>query len=407
MDAENVELLRIAIENGMIDTNTIIAQVKMNERKKFIDMHESKIWQGAGGMWYTYLHDEQKGRKLVKRKTKDDIYDEIVKYYKSQKDEPTIRAVFDEWISGKLKYNEIQKQTYDRYITDFNRYFVNNESFKDYADRKIRYICEDDLEEFIKITISCMRLTQKAYSNLRTLINGIFKYAKKKGYTSLSISTFIGDLDLSRRSFRKNIKDKDAEVYQEAEAEKLSEYLREQSGDLKCLGLLLTFETGMRIGELCGLKPDDISGKYIHICRTEVKLRDDDGNWVTEIKEYPKSEAGDRYIIISDSAKETLGLIMQARTNGEYLFTCGSKRIRSHSFRQKLRVVCKELDIRYRSNHKIRKTYGTMLIDNGVDDSIVAEQMGHTDIATTRRYYYFSNKSEDKKREQINHAVIL
>ena len=259
MDAENVELLRIAIENGMIDTNTIIAQVKMNERKKFIDMHESKIWQGAGGMWYTYLHDEQKGRKLVKRRTKDDIYDEIVKYYKSQKDEPTIRAVFDEWISGKLKYNEIQKQTYDRYVTDFNRYFVNNESFKDYADRKIRYICEDDLEEFIKITISCMRLTQKAYSNLRTLINGIFKYAKKKGYTSLSISTFIGDLDLSRRSFKKNIKDKDAEVYQEAEAEKLSEYLREQSGDLKCLGLLLTFETGMRIGELCGLKPDDIS----------------------------------------------------------------------------------------------------------------------------------------------------
>lgn len=407
MDAENVELLRIAIENGMIDTNTIIAQVKMNERKKFIDMHESKIWQGSGGMWYTYLHDEQKGRKLVKRKTKDDIYDEIVKYYKSQKDEPTIRIVFDEWIFGKLKYNEIQKQTYDRYVTDFNRYFVNNESFKDYADRKIRHICEDDLEEFIKITISCMRLTQKAYSNLRTLINGIFKYAKKKGYTSLSISTFIGDLDLSRRSFKKNIKDKDAEVYQEAEAEKLSEYLREQSGDLKCLGLLLTFETGMRIGELCGLKPDDISGKYIHICRTEVKLRDDDGNWVTEIKEYPKSEAGDRYIIISDSAKETLGLIMQARTNGEYLFTCGSKRIRSHSFRQKLRVVCKELDIRYRSNHKIRKTYGTMLIDNGVDDSIVAEQMGHTDIATTRRYYYFSNKSEDKKREQINHAVIL
>ena len=53
MDAENVELLRIAIENGMIDTNTIIAQGKMNERKKFIDMHESKIWQGGGGMWYT------------------------------------------------------------------------------------------------------------------------------------------------------------------------------------------------------------------------------------------------------------------------------------------------------------------------------------------------------------------
>ena len=73
--------------------------------------------------------------------------------------------------------------------------------------------------------------------------------------------------------------------------------------------------------------------------------------------------------------------------------------------RRKLMRCCEKAGVQYKSNHKIRKTYGTMLIDGGVDDSIVAEQMGHTDISTTRKYYYFSNKSEEKKREQIIRAM--
>ena len=33
------------------------------------------------------------------------------------------------------------------------------------------------------------------------------------------------------------------------------------------------------------------------------------------------------------------------------------------------------------------------------------EQMGHSDIATTRRYYYFSVKNEKNKLSQIAQAV--
>ena len=46
-----------------------------------------------------------------------------------------------------------------------------------------------------------------------------------------------------------------------------------------------------------------------------------------------------------------------------------------------------------------------MLLDGGVDDSLVAEQMGHTDVSTTRKYYYFSTKDEEKKRSQIANAI--
>ncbi len=55
--------------------------------------------------------------------------------------------------------------------------------------------------------------------------------------------------------------------------------------------------------------------------------------------------------------------------------------------------------------HKIRKTYGTTLLDSDVDEKFVMEQMGHTDIATTKKYYYFSNKSTENKVKQINSAI--
>ena len=81
------------------------------------------------------------------------------------------------------------------------------------------------------------------------------------------------------------------------------------------------------------------------------------------------------------------------------------KRIRENTFNKRLSRVCEELRIEHRTSHKIRKTYGTTLLDCGVNESTVSEQLGHTDISTTRKYYYFSNKNTETKLKQINNAV--
>jgi len=69
------------------------------------------------------------------------------------------------------------------------------------------------------------------------------------------------------------------------------------------------------------------------------------------------------------------------------------------------RLVCDKLGLSRRSSHKIRKTYGTTLLDAKVDDALVAKQMGHKDVATTRKLYYFCNASEDSKRQQVAQAI--
>lgn len=50
------ELLKLALEDGIVDINTITKQIEMNERKKYLEMHKYEIWQGEkDNKWYTYL----------------------------------------------------------------------------------------------------------------------------------------------------------------------------------------------------------------------------------------------------------------------------------------------------------------------------------------------------------------
>ena len=93
-----------------------------------------------------------------------------------------LRDIFKEWSSQKFECGEIQKQTFDRYTTDFHRFFDGSYI----AQKDIRKITEDDLELFIRESIRNKRLTNKAYGGLRLLIMGIFKYAKGRNIQKLA-----------------------------------------------------------------------------------------------------------------------------------------------------------------------------------------------------------------------------
>ncbi len=95
------------------------------------------------------------------------------------------------------------------------------------------------------------------------------------------------------------------------------------------------------------------------------------------------------------------------KKDGEYLFEENGKRLYEQTFANTITWMCKALKIPQRSMHKIRKTYGTTLFDAGVDESVIIEQMGHSDINCTKQNYYFSNKGRDKKRDQIMRAVVF
>lgn len=393
------EVLRFIISNGMIDIDDVQNHMKTMKREELLKQHPYEIWQSKEGKWYTYLPAQGGGRTLKKRKSKKDLENIVIDYYKNKK-EIFLKDVFQEWLLQKLEYEEIQKQTSDRYTTDFHRFFDNS----DVAQKDIRKITEEDLETFIREAIKNMKLSNKAYSGLRLLILGIFKYAKKRKYTEISITQFLGDLDLPKKCFaRKIVKDEES-VFTDDEVEKISNYVK---GNISLInyGILLAFQTGVRVGELCALKYSDIKGNKLCIRRTEVRYRGRDGRYIFEVRESPKTDAGNRDIILNSDAQWTLKAIRKLNPFGEYIFMKDGKRLKEKAFSVKIVKICRYVGIKERSMHKARKTYATKLINGGVDESLVVKQMGHTSIDCTKNYYYFNNRNEEDAAKQIEKAI--
>jgi len=259
--------------------------------KRVTKKHPYKIWQGKDDKWYTYLPDKGKGRILKKRQTRKSIEDEAIEYLKSELENPTIRDVFDEWINRKLEMGEVSTPTYERYKIDFERFF------SDFGERKVKSITEEEIEDFLTNCIIQFHLTSKSFCNLKIIVRGIFKRARKKNYVQFGITELINNMEISRKIFKSVQKSDVFEVFDEEEFEKVEQYLL-QNLDLVNLGLLLTFLIGIRVGELATLKWSDFDGDSIKIQRTETRYKNEYGEYVYGIKESPKTEAGIREGII-------------------------------------------------------------------------------------------------------------
>ena len=362
-------------------------------------MHDADIWLATDGRYKTYIFQDGQ-RRIVAKKSKADVEEIVIDHYKSVENEPTLNDVFYLWANKKLEFGEMQKQTFDRYERDFKRFFRESRLL----ETKIKYITEDDLEDYIRRTIHEQELSAKAWGNFRTLLNGMFKFAKKKGYTKLQISMFMDELELSKKIFaRKEVGEFD-EVFTERELDRIIAYCKENP-TMNNLGILMAAYTGMRVGEIAGLKQVDIFDDYIYVHRTQIRYKGDDGNMVYTVRDTPKTEAGVRKVVVTDALAPIIKQLKKKSFGSEYLF-CENGRLKTiHCFTYALYAVCDKLEIPRRSMHVLRKTYATRLINAGVDEAIIINLMGHTEISTTRNYYYYNDKLLPQIKEKVNQAI--
>lgn len=374
----------------------------MDLDKNLLTQHPYQISHRKDGFWYTYIPDSTKkdGRRLIKRKNETDIDKVVITYWQQKAENPTVAEMFDGWISDKLEYGEIQKQTENRYRRQFEQCFASM------AARHIDSIKDYEIEEFCKRAIRDYQLTQKGYANMRTILYGIFKRAKKKHYIEWSITEVVHDMELSRKSFRRVYHTNEELIFTEDELPKVLEKLYDNLDTLN-LGLLLLFKSGIRIGELAALRPDNIGFNVIYITATEISYIDNDGNDVYEVRNFPKTEAGIREVVLKEEDRILLTRLRALNPFGRYLFERDGERILTKTFRRRLRTVCRQAGVKSKSPNKARKTYGTILLDSGIPESLVIEQMGHTNIATTKGHYYVNRKSTCQKEQELNKVCFL
>lgn len=392
------ELLKYLIDNDMINLPSIEEQINMNIRARYLDMHDHKIWQSTDGRWCTYLTNpnKPKNRGLCKRKTLKEVEDAIVEYWKAKEENPTINEVFNEWNESKLQRGKIKKITYDINNSVFKRFY------SEFGKRRIKNVDELEWESFLCQCINNKRITAKCFANLKGVTKGFLKRAKKRGLISINVEQFFTELDVSDNDFKKVVIDDSKEIFYDDEVEKIMAYIIDNP-DLKNIGIALMFVTGIRIGELIVLKHSDFHGTTFDIKREQTRHKKPGGGYEYEVDDFPKTPAGYRTVIVPEKQSWIINKLLSFNPDSDYIFLDTQGRIMSTDMvRKRLYLVCKKVGIPKKSPHKIRKTYGSILLDNGLDAKLIETQMGHTNITCTERFYHRNRRRNDERQKIIN-----
>lgn len=392
------EVLKFGIENGMIDLSRIQDQMEMSRRNDLLKEHPYKVWQGKNEKWYTYLPDKENGRKLIKKATREAVEDTIVAYWKADMENPTIEEVFTEWNDRRLELKKISPATHTRNKQIFHRHYET------FGKSKIKSVSPEDFTEFLEEQIPKFDLTAKAFANLKGVTRGLLLRAKRRKLISFSPDEVFEEADVSDAEFKKTVKEDCEEVFDERETDLMVRYLMKNQ-DIWNLGILLMFVTGIRVGELVALTWDCFHEDAIYIRRTETRYRGESGLYEYAIKEFPKTQAGWRVVAIPQAFQWIREAIRKLHEDNGSEFVMSREdgsRLNTNCMRHRMRRVCDNVGIPRRSPHKIRKTYCSILFDSGVDQKLITDQMGHTDIMCSELHYHRNRKDLDTKIKTIS-----
>lgn len=196
---------------------------------------------------------------------------------------------------------------------------------------------------------------------------------------------------------------KKIECYTPEEFKKIVNYSLENPSPQN-LGIMLALCTGMRIGELCALRWEDvdITNKVIHVSRTIERVYNINTSSTEVIISTPKTISSNRYIPI---LKEIFPLIkkFQSLSRPEY-YICSMTPHYSEprTFRNYYKMfILKKVKLGHCIKfHGLRHTFASTLIENKVDVKTVSTLLGHSDIQTTLNIYV--HPSDGQKREAVN-----
>lgn len=188
---------------------------------------------------------------------------------------------------------------------------------------------------------------------------------------------------------RGKILDKRNKALSITDFKKLRTYLLENPIDEFHILILLALETGMRRGELLGIKPE-------YLFEYGIQVRESISPTSTDTS--LKTENSKRDVTIN---KEVYDLIqaIPVKPNG-YIFDPDG----FHQSR-KLAKLLEELGIPKTTFHGLRDTHASFLFSKDIDITYVSKRLGHVNIQTTQNYYL--ELMPEKRHQQDADALNL
>ena len=167
---------------------------------------------------------------------------------------------------------------------------------------------------------------------------------------------------------------------------------------------LLEFATGLRRGEICGLKWEDIdlSTGELHVHRQAVAVNG--GISITE----PKTKASDRTILLSPSVLSVIKKLYE-NSDSKWLFPSPVKDdmpYNPQSVYRKTQQILKRSGCKKVRFHDLRHTFATMALENGMDIKTLSNMIGHVSAETTLNIYsHITNEMQQNAAKKIDTGI--
>ena len=183
---------------------------------------------------------------------------------------------------------------------------------------------------------------------------------------------------------------------------KMISYLKEHF-TFKNLGILIAMETGMRIGEISGLRWGDFDTqtKTVHVQRIVSRIYffdEEHGKAETKIVVgSTKTISSNREIPLSKDLLKFVTPLLKICEPDNYVTSNAPTPCEPRTYRNYFNELCKEVGVPRIKFHGLRHTFATSLIAAKCDIKTVSSILGHADISTTLNTYVHPNMEEKNK----------
>lgn len=314
----------------------------------------------------------------------------------ARKENHLLIEVIEEWFAANQMKQKASTQL--KYQT-----MINNHILPELGNKKISEIDAFLLNAFLLKKLDCGSLNGNhalSPSYVRTMgiiLTSIIDYAVKMGYCKAFKTKIV-----------KPYEPRPEITVMELDAQKKLEQALKHDYSGTSIGVMLALNAGLRIGEVCALKWDDIDlqSAIIQIRHSVSRIKNKSGTSAKTmlVIDHPKTNHSNRDIPINSKLLEYL---KEAKKEASSVFVISTQKsfLSPRTFEYRFHKLLAAQNIENTNFHALRHTFATRCVELGVDIKTLSEVLGHANVGITLNTYVHS--SIDLKRSQIEKLALL
>jgi integrase len=406
-----------AILSGNIDADEALNIINMKKRIEEIKkLHPYEIHHTEKSGWFTVVDDTTTptGKRKIRKCSEEKLWDALDAWYINSSDRSiTFEQLYIKWINWKA--TPFNADNIKRIQYSWAAYYANEPLSQKLIHKPFARITSWDLREWAESLMKKHLPDKKKFGRMFMIVNQCYEFASDEDIAIVPENIW----QKARKKLNKSLiipkmpPTDESQVFTDDERRQIKIMVQEDLKKYKKqptsagLQILFLFETGLRIGECCGLKWSDVQGNRLYIRRQANNKG---------VKEKTKTTSSCRNIPLTSEAQNILKQVAEFNREqnytAEWIFQSGNPnydyRLSYNAADRKLRKLCERLDTTSKSPHKCRKTCISALLDcPSINNRTVQRFAGHSDLLTTYEYYSFERKTIDEQAQAIETALAL